>query len=66
MVGYLTRALALVEKEIDDRAGNVVLSDISTKHGYPITFKSYLRVEISFMLGSVFISMVFLLVKYAI
>ena len=46
-------------------SANVVLSDISTKHGYPITFKSYLRVGTPFMLGSVFISMVFLLVKYA-
>lgn len=47
-------------------SANVVLSDISTKHGYPITFKSYLRVGMPFMLGSVFISMVFLLVKYVI
>ena len=47
-------------------SANVVLSDISTKHGYSITFKSYLRVGMPFMLGSVFISMVFLLVKYAI
>ena len=47
-------------------SANVVLSDISTKHGYPITFKSYLRVGMPFMLGSVLISMVFLLVKYAI
>ena len=47
-------------------SANVVLSDISTKHGYPITFKSYLRFGMPFMLGSVFISMVFLLVKYAI
>ena len=46
-------------------SANVVLSDISTKHGYPITFKSYLRVGMPFMIGSVFISMVFLLVKYA-
>ena len=47
-------------------SANVVLSDISTNHGYPITFKSYLRVGMPFMLGSVLISMVFLLVKYAI
>lgn len=45
-------------------SANVVLSDISTKHGYPITFKSYLRVGMPFMLVSVFIAMVFLLVKY--
>ena len=47
-------------------SANVVLSDISTKHGYPITVKSYLRVGMPFMMGSVLISMVFLLVKYAI
>ena len=47
-------------------SANVVLSDISTKHGYPITFKSYLRVGMPFMLGSVLISMGFRLVKYAI
>ena len=46
-------------------SANVVLSDISTKHGYPITFKSYLRIGMPFMLGSVAISMIFLLVKYA-
>ena len=47
-------------------SANVVLSHIRTQPGYPITFKSYLRVGMPFMLGSVFISMVFLLVKYAI
>jgi Na+/H+ antiporter NhaD/arsenite permease-like protein len=46
-------------------SANVVLSDISTKHGYPITFKSYLKVGMPFMLVSIVISMVFLLVKYA-
>lgn len=46
-------------------SANVVLSDISTKHGYPITFKSYLKTGMPFMLVSVAISMVFLLIKFA-
>ena len=46
-------------------SANVVLSDISNKHGYPITFKSYLRVGFPFMLMSVGIATVFLLVRYA-
>ena len=47
-------------------SANVVLSDISTKHGYPITFQSYLKTGMPFMLVSVGISMVFLLVKFAV
>lgn len=47
-------------------SANVVLSDISTKHGYPITFRSYLRVGLPFMLISVVISTVFLLVRYSV
>ncbi|MDO4383331.1 MAG: ArsB/NhaD family transporter [Eubacteriales bacterium] len=47
-------------------SANVVLSDISTKHGYPITFKSYLKVGMPFMLLSVAISTVFLVVKFGI
>ncbi len=46
-------------------SANVVLSDIANKHGYPITFKSYLRVGFPFMLMSVGIATVFLLVRYA-
>lgn len=46
-------------------SANVVLSDIANKHGYPITFKSYLRVGFPFMLMSVSIATVFLLVRYA-
>lgn len=46
-------------------SANVVLSDIANKHGYPITFKSYLRVGFPFMLMSVVIATVFLLVRYA-
>ena len=47
-------------------SANVVLSDISTKHGYPITFKSYLKVGMPFMLLSIVISTVFLVVKFEI
>ena len=45
-------------------SANVVWSDISTKHGYPITFKSYLKVGMPFMLLSIVISTVFLVVKF--
>lgn len=47
-------------------SANVVLSDISTKHGYPITFKSYLKVGMPFMLLSIVISTIFLVVKFGI
>ena len=47
-------------------SANVVLSDISTKHGYPITFKAFLRVGMPFMLLSIVISTVFLVVKFGI
>ena len=45
-------------------SANVVLSDISTKHGYPITFKSYLKVGMPFMLLSIVIATAFLVVKF--
>lgn len=45
-------------------SANVVLSDISTKHGYPITFKSYLKVGMPFMLLSIVSATVFLVVKF--
>lgn len=47
-------------------SANVVLSGISTRHGYPITFKEYLRVGFPFMIVSVAISMIYLLVRYGI
>ncbi len=47
-------------------SANVVLSDISTKHGYPITFGNFLKVGMPFMLLSVVISTVFLVVKFGI
>lgn len=45
-------------------SANVVLSGISTKHGYPITFASYFKVGFPMMLVSVAISTVYLLVRY--
>ncbi len=45
-------------------SANVVLSGISNKHGYPITFKSFLKVGMPFMLLSVAISTVFLVLKF--
>ena len=44
-------------------SANVVLSDISNKHGYPITFTSYLKVGFPFMILSVFVSTIVLLIK---
>lgn len=46
-------------------SANVVLSGISSKHGHPITFGSYLRVGFPMMILSIVISTVFLLVKFA-
>lgn len=45
-------------------SANVVLSGISSKHGYPISFASYLKVGYPLMLMSIAISTVFLLFKY--
>ena len=44
-------------------SANVVLSDISNKHGHPITFKSYFKVGFPFMIASVFVSMIVLIIK---
>lgn len=46
-------------------SANVVLSGISNKHGYPITFKDYTKVGFPVMLMTVAISTVYLLVRYA-
>lgn len=46
-------------------SANVVLSGISNKNGYPITFMSYLKVGFPMMLLSVAISMVYLLLRFA-
>lgn len=47
-------------------SANVVLSDISVKHGHPITFKSYLKVGFPMMIISVIIATAYLLLRYAI
>ncbi|MDD4372129.1 MAG: ArsB/NhaD family transporter [Anaerostipes sp.] len=46
-------------------SANVVLSGISNKEGYPITFGRYFKIGFPMMLLSVFVSMIFLLVKFA-
>lgn len=46
-------------------SANVVLSGISAKHGYPITFGSYFKVGFPMMLVSIAISTVYLLLRYA-
>ncbi|MFR7990484.1 MAG: SLC13 family permease [Anaerovoracaceae bacterium] len=46
-------------------SANVVLSGISNKHGYPITFKTYTKVGFPIMLMTIVISMVYLLIRYA-
>ena len=45
-------------------SANVVLSSISNRHGYPITFASYFKVGFPLMLLSVGICTVFLLVRF--
>lgn len=45
-------------------SANVVLSGISGKHGYPITFKEYTKLGFPMMLVSVVIAMAYLLLRY--
>lgn len=45
-------------------SANVVLSDISKKNGYPITFKYYIKRGFPLMLISIIIATVFLFLKY--
>ena len=45
-------------------SANVVLSGISNRHGFPITFASYLKVGFPLMLVSIVISTVFLLIRF--
>lgn len=45
-------------------SANVVLSGISNRHGFPITFSSYFKVGFPLMLVSVAISTVFLLLRF--
>lgn len=46
-------------------SANVVLSGISGKHGYPITFVSFLKVGMPMMLISVVIATAYLLLRFA-
>ena len=46
-------------------SANVVLSGVSNKHGYPITFKDYTKIGFPVMILSIVISTVYLLVRYA-
>lgn len=45
-------------------SANVVLSGISQKRGYPISFKDYAKVGFPIMLLSVFIAMIYLLIRF--
>lgn len=45
-------------------SANVVLSGVSGKHGYPITFKAYTKIGFPIMIVTIVISTVFLLLKY--
>lgn len=45
-------------------SANVVLSGISGRHGYPISFKDYTKVGMPVMIITVTIAMIFLLLKY--
>lgn len=47
-------------------SANVVLSGISGKHGYPISFKEYTKVGFPVMIMSVVLAMVYLLIRYAV
>ena len=47
-------------------SANVVLSGISAKHGYPITFVQFLKVGIPIMLISVALTSVYLLLRFGI
>lgn len=47
-------------------SANVVLSGISEKHGYPITFKQFLKLGMPIMIISVLISTAYLMIRIAI
>ncbi len=46
-------------------SANVVLSGISNKHGYPITFIQYTKLGFPMMILSVAIAMIYLLIRFA-
>ena len=45
-------------------SANVVLAGISSKHGYPITFKAFLKVGFPIMIVSVVISTIYLVLRF--
>ncbi len=45
-------------------SANVVLSSISNKNGYPITFKHYLKIGFPLMIISIIISSIYLLIRF--
>lgn len=46
-------------------SANVVLSGISNKHGYPITFAQYLKIGYPMMILSMLLSTIYLVVRFA-
>ena len=49
-----------------EASANVLLSTISTKHGFPITFKSYMKVGFPVMILTIFISTIYLLLRFSV
>ena len=47
-------------------SANVVLASVGQKHGYPITFKSFLKVGFPIMIFTIIISTIYLTIKFAI
>ena len=47
-------------------SANVLLSTISTKHGFPITVKSYMKVGFHVMIWTIFISTIYLLLRFSV
>lgn len=47
-------------------SANVLVASISTKHGHPITFRSYLKTGFPVMLITIFISTIYLLLRYGV
>ena len=46
-------------------SANVVLASVGQKHGYPITFKDYLKLGFPIMIFTVIISTIYLTIKFA-
>ncbi len=45
-------------------SANVVLSNVGSKHGFPITFKNYFKVGFPLMILSIVLSTVYLLIRF--